>query len=47
MLQRSSEGEYEPYYCIPVHYGEGQQGLIIILITKQSLFLFVTRLYSL
>ncbi|XP_052753884.1 protein sickie isoform X4 [Galleria mellonella] len=24
MLQRSSESDYEPYYCLPVQYGPGQ-----------------------
>lgn len=24
MLQRSSEGDYEPYYCLPVNYADGQ-----------------------
>ncbi|CAG9783105.1 unnamed protein product [Diatraea saccharalis] len=27
MLQRSSESDYEPYYCLPVQYGPGGQGL--------------------
>ncbi|XP_073942262.1 sickie isoform X4 [Choristoneura fumiferana] len=27
MLQRSSESDYEPYYCLPVQYGAGGQGL--------------------
>ncbi|KAL4706878.1 hypothetical protein ACJJTC_010112, partial [Scirpophaga incertulas] len=25
MLQRSSESDYEPYYCLPVQYGQGVQ----------------------
>ncbi|XP_041974392.1 protein sickie isoform X3 [Aricia agestis] len=27
MLQRSSESDYEPYYCLPVQYPPGGQGL--------------------
>ncbi|XP_022819521.1 protein sickie isoform X11 [Spodoptera litura] len=27
MLQRSSESDYEPYYCLPVQYGPSGQGL--------------------
>lgn len=27
MLQRSSESDYEPYYCLPVQYGPAGQGL--------------------
>ncbi|CAB3238571.1 unnamed protein product [Arctia plantaginis] len=27
MLQRSSESDYEPYYCLPVQYGPPGQGL--------------------
>jgi hypothetical protein len=27
MLQRSSESDYEPYYCLPVQYGPGGQGI--------------------
>ncbi|GBP57422.1 Protein sickie [Eumeta japonica] len=27
MLQRSSESDYEPYYCLPVQYGPGGPGL--------------------
>ncbi|XP_037300825.1 protein sickie isoform X3 [Manduca sexta] len=27
MLQRSSESDYEPYYCLPVQYGPTGQGL--------------------
>ncbi|XP_061382858.1 protein sickie isoform X4 [Danaus plexippus] len=27
MLQRSSESDYEPYYCLPVQYGPSGQGI--------------------